>query len=49
MHTLQIELGSRNYPIRIGHGLLGNPRAFAEAHGRACRIITDQNVAAHYL
>ncbi len=49
MHTLQIELGSRNYPIRIGHGLLGNPRAFAEAHGRACRLVTDRNVAAHYL
>jgi len=49
MHTLQIELGSRDYPIRIGHGLLGNRRAFAEAHGRACRLVTDRNVAAHYL
>jgi 3-dehydroquinate synthase len=49
MHTLSLELGAREYPIRIGHGLLGNRRAFAEAHGRPCRVITDQNVAAHYL
>jgi len=49
MHTLQIELGTRTYPIRIGHGLLGNPRAFAEARGRTCRLVTDANVAAHYL
>lgn len=49
MHTLSIELGTRGYPIRIGHGLLGNPRAFAEAHHRACRLVTDRNVAAHYL
>jgi 3-dehydroquinate synthase len=49
MHTLQIELGARTYPIRIGHGLLGNPRAFAEARGRTCRLVTDRNVAAHYL
>jgi len=49
VHTLQIELGERAYPIRIGHGLLGNPRSFAEARGRACRLVTDRNVAAHYL
>jgi 3-dehydroquinate synthase len=49
MRTLTIELGPRTYPIRIGHGLLGNPHSFAEAHGRACRLVTDRNVAAHYL
>ena len=49
MRTLQIDLGSRAYPIRIGHGLLGNPRSFAEAHDRACRLVTERNVAAHYL
>jgi len=49
MHTLRLELGARDYPIRIGHGLLGNPRSFAEARGRDCRLVTDQNVAAHYL
>jgi len=49
MRTLTLELGSRNYPIRLGHGLLANPHSFGEARGRACRLITDQNVAAHYL
>ena len=49
MRTLNLELGARAYPIRIGHGLLGNRHSYAEAHGRACRIVTDQNVAAHYL
>ena len=49
MRTLTLELGARGYPIRIGHGLLGNPHSFAEAHGRSCRLVTDRNVAAHYL
>ena len=49
MRTLTIELGARAYPIRVGHGLLGNPHSFAEAHGRACRLVTDRNVAGHYL
>jgi len=49
MRTLTIELGARTYPIRIGHGLLANPHSFAEARGRACRLVTDRNVAAHYL
>ena len=49
MHTLTLELGTRGYPIRIGPGLLGNPHSFAVARGRACRVVTDHNVAAHYL
>ena len=49
MHTLTIELGARAYPIRVGHGLLANPHSFAEARGRAVRLVTDRNVAAHYL
>ncbi|MGQ0587121.1 MAG: 3-dehydroquinate synthase [Gammaproteobacteria bacterium] len=49
MRTLTLELGARGYPIRIGHGLLGNPHSYAEARGRACRLVTDRNVAAHYL
>jgi 3-dehydroquinate synthase len=49
MHTLSLELGTRGYPINIGPGLLGNPHSFVMARGRACRIVTDRNVAAHYL
>ena len=49
MHTLSLELGTRGYPIRIGPGILGNPQSYAIARGRACRVVTDRNVAAHYL
>ncbi|MGH8481050.1 MAG: 3-dehydroquinate synthase [Nevskiaceae bacterium] len=49
MHTLTLELGTRGYPIRIGPGLLENPRSFAAVAGRVCRLVTDRNVAAHYL
>jgi len=49
MHTVNLELGTRGYPIRIGPGILGNPHSYSVARGRACRIISDRNVAAHYL
>jgi 3-dehydroquinate synthase len=49
MRTVHIELGARGYPIRIGAGLLAQPGAWAEAAGRACRLVTDRNVAGHYL
>lgn len=49
MRTLRIELGERSYPIRIGHGLLASAESFPEARGRTCRLVTDRNVAAHYL
>jgi 3-dehydroquinate synthase len=49
MHTLNVELGSRSYPILIGPGLLQQPDALALARGRPLRLITDSNVAPHYL
>jgi 3-dehydroquinate synthase len=49
MHTLRIDFGARSYPIRIGTSLLARPLSFGEAAGRPCRIVTDANVAAHYL
>ncbi len=49
MRTLRIDLGERSYPIRIGHGLLADAENFPEVSGRSCRLVTDQNVAAHYL
>jgi 3-dehydroquinate synthase len=49
VHTLILELGTRGYPIKIGPSLLANPHSFSLARGRACRLITDRNVAAHYL
>ena len=47
--TLRIELGARSYPIRLGHGLLGRADSYPEAAGRACRLVTDRNVAERHL
>ena len=49
MQTLDVALGTRSYPIRIGAGLLARADSFPEAQGRTCRVITDRHVAAHYL
>lgn len=49
MHTLNVELGSRSYPILIGPGLLQRPESLDMARGRPLRLITDENVAPHYL
>ena len=49
VRTLRIELGARSYPVRLGHGLLGRADSYPEAAGRACRLVTDHNVAALHL
>jgi 3-dehydroquinate synthase len=49
MRTLRIELGDRAYPIRLGHGLLARADSYPEAAGRSVRLVTDRNVARHYL
>lgn len=49
MRSLQIDLGARSYPIRIGHGLLAQAASYPEAAGRTCRLVTDRNVASRYL
>ncbi len=49
MHTLQVELGERSYPIRIGAGLLEQADAFADiAFGRHVLLVSDSNVAPLY-
>jgi 3-dehydroquinate synthase len=48
--TLHVELGSRRYPITIGNGLLAQGSLLAGlAPGKHALVITDQNVAPHYL
>ena len=47
--TLRVELGARSYPIRIGPGLLHGPLPVGDLQGRPQKLITDENVAAHYL
>ncbi len=50
VRELEVALGARRYPIRIGPGLLGDAAALrALAPGRHVLIVTDRNVAAHYL
>ena len=47
--VLNVELGTRSYPIRIGARLLADPASYRELHGRPLKLITDDNVAAQYL
>ena len=50
MHTLQVELGERSYPIRIAAGLFDRKSAFADVvFGRHVLLVTDSNVAPLYL
>jgi 3-dehydroquinate synthase len=47
---LEVELGARRYPIRIGPGLLADADALrALAPGRHVLIVSDENVARHHL
>jgi 3-dehydroquinate synthase len=46
---LNVELGSRSYPIRIGSRLLRDPASYHLLRGRRAVLLTDENVAAHYL
>ena len=47
---VRIELAARGYAIRIGHGLLDDAGALAAAvPGRHALVVTDANVAPHYL
>jgi 3-dehydroquinate synthase len=47
--VLNLELGARSYPIRIGSGLLSDPASYQTLAGRRVMLLTDQHVAAHYL
>lgn len=47
---VQVALGERGYPIRIGRGLLGESSHWRAAlRGRQALIVTDDIVGAHYL
>jgi 3-dehydroquinate synthase len=50
MRELQVELGSRRYPVRIGAGLLHDAAALnALVPGRHALVVSDDNVAPLYL
>lgn len=46
---LNVELGARSYPIRIGSRLLRDPVSYQLLRGRRAMLITDANVATHHL
>jgi len=50
MHIVQVSLGERSYPIKVGGGLM--PRLGAECAalklGQRCAVITDANVGRHF-
>ncbi len=49
--TVEVDLGTRSYPIMIGPGLLdtAGQRLAAMAPGAACAIVTDRNLASLHL
>jgi 3-dehydroquinate synthase len=50
MQEIEVALGERRYPIRIGSGLLDAPDAWRNAfRGRHAVIVTDEHVAPLYL
>ncbi|HEY1077243.1 MAG TPA: 3-dehydroquinate synthase [Fontimonas sp.] len=49
MPSLDVSLGDRSYPIHIGPGLIGDATRWQAFRKRPLRLITDSNVAPHYL
>ncbi|MCX8107851.1 MAG: 3-dehydroquinate synthase [Verrucomicrobiae bacterium] len=51
MRTVTVPLGNRSYAIHIGTGLIGKLGKYCESLGlgHRCAVITDRNVARHYL
>ncbi|MGQ0529539.1 MAG: 3-dehydroquinate synthase, partial [Panacagrimonas sp.] len=49
IRILNVELGQRSYPIRIGQGLLRDPASYAFLRGRRAMLLTDEHVAEHHL
>jgi 3-dehydroquinate synthase len=49
MHTLNVDLGDRSYPIHIGAGVLADAALWADLRARPLRLVTDTHVAGHHL
>jgi 3-dehydroquinate synthase len=50
MQTLELDLGSRSYPIHIGRGLLAKPELILpHIHGNSCVTVSNETVAPLYL
>ena len=46
---LQVELGARSYPIRIGNDLIADAAVWREVCDRPLRLLCDENVARDWL
>ncbi len=49
MKTVEVNLSTRSYPVRIGRGLLVEAASYLKDIGRQLLIVTDENVAPLYL
>lgn len=49
MHTLNVELGTRSYPILVDAGLLGCADSFAQLTARDVLVVSNSTVAPLYL
>jgi 3-dehydroquinate synthase len=49
VHTLNVELGTRSYPILIGAGLLGRAESFAHLAARDVLVVSNSTVAPLYM
>ncbi len=50
MNTIEVDLGTRSYPIHIGANLLGDPQLVEpHIHGTQVMIVTNETVAPLYL
>ncbi|MGE5615649.1 MAG: 3-dehydroquinate synthase [Bacillota bacterium] len=49
MQRLEVALGARSYPIVIGAGALSDRASYDDFRGRPLKILSDGNVARHYL
>ena len=49
MHTLNVELASRSYPILIDAGLLGHAESFAHLAARDVLVVSNSTVAPLYM
>ena len=51
LHTVQVDLGPRSYPVYVGYGLLGDLGKLFGRHvtGRKVAVVSDENVAGLYM
>ncbi|RKY71273.1 MAG: 3-dehydroquinate synthase, partial [Candidatus Latescibacterota bacterium] len=51
LHTVQVDLGPRSYPVYVGYGLLGRIGDLFRNHitAKKVAVVSDENVAGLYM